>query len=360
MGKEATQLVLSSNLIELIDSDQMKNINYEILKEIIDNYFEAKRKNSSLIRKKYEDTDKNQNEINSNSISSSNSTENVKQKRKIVIKANNKTVKMKKNFVSVATMTSETDQTNDVSEEKNSIILDLIFATFVSSNFIFFQSTLLPFLRKNPKYVEKHTNDILNCSVSDNSCYYINELLKLPGVDLNACVDVQKLNANFIGRAIYVSNVKAVEIALKSPKISINDVCFSTYPPFLLACRYNSDLKVLEMISNYKGFDVNAVESEDNDNAPSIAAFNGNFLALQFILNNFNDKLEISLENFSFDIFCCIKHKNFLTLKILVKFYSEFFDSPKDLVEHFIFEFSQDPDFDEEYANQLEKIINDI
>lgn len=174
---------------------------------------------------------------------------------------------------------------------------------------------------------------------------------------MNACVDVQKFNANFIGRAIYVSNVKAVEIALKSPNISINNACLGTYPPFLLACRYNSDLKVLEMISNYKGFDVNAVESEDNDNAPSIAAFNGNFLALQFILNNFNDKLEISLENFSFDIFCCIKHKNFLTLKILVKFYSEFFDSPKDLVEHFRFELSQDPDFDEEYVNQLEKII---
>lgn len=48
---------LSRHLIELIDSDQMKNINYEILKEIIDNYFEAKRKNN------YEQTNEDINEI---------------------------------------------------------------------------------------------------------------------------------------------------------------------------------------------------------------------------------------------------------------------------------------------------------
>ncbi|KAK8834922.1 hypothetical protein M9Y10_030452 [Tritrichomonas musculus] len=251
---------------------------------------------------------------------------------------------------------------SDVKDDKTQIIIGLILDTFIASNFIFFESTILPFLRQNPNFLLKNINSIFVCSVSNYSCYFATELLKLPGIDFNAFVDIKVLeNISFIGRAIQIENIKAIEIAMKYPNIDINKPCMKSYPPFLLACKYNTDVKILEMMSKYKGFDENSVDSDgDNDNALSIASFNGNFYALQFIKNNFFDSISINKESISFDIFCCIKHNNFLTLELLVKFFLTKFKTPDDLVKHFKIEFLLDPSFDEEYVEQLKKTLKKL
>ena len=63
--------------------------------------------------------------------------------------------------------------------------LSLIAETFYCLNFRFLKSTLLPYLRHNPCFVEQNINNILFKTFYDMSGYLVTEILKFPGIDIN-------------------------------------------------------------------------------------------------------------------------------------------------------------------------------
>lgn len=251
---------------------------------------------------------------------------------------------------------------NDAYDEKNDMLIEIIYQTFSSFNFIFLQSTVLPFLRKNPSFVSKNIYEIVSGTFFEMSGYFTNEFLKYPGIDIShETVDKDGDVVTFLGRAIQLENIKALEILLSYNDININSRCFKNFSPFHLACKMGVDMKIIKMLSKYHDFDINFFEPNFGDTAFGLAVSNGNFYALQFIIDNF-DSVEICQEDVNFFIYCCIKCKNYLTMKIMLRYFLNEFDdvTSESIVESFKEDFSHEPDYNEEYINVLKKIINTI
>ena len=70
------------------------------------------------------------------------------------------------------------DNYNDEFEDEKEIdsneyksIIEIIYFTCYSVNFQFFDTILLPFLKKNPKFVHEKIHEIIEVTIKDNSCF---------------------------------------------------------------------------------------------------------------------------------------------------------------------------------------------
>ena len=125
------------------------------------------------------------------------------------------------------------------------IILSIINETFYSLNFRFFKSTLLPFLRHNPTFVEQNIYNILFKTFSDMSGYFITEILKYPGIDINYISQHSK--KSFLFTACHKNNPTAVEILLKYSNIDVNCLVIFGYSPLYYTCAFFCDLKIIKI-----------------------------------------------------------------------------------------------------------------
>lgn len=205
---------------------------------------------------------------------------------------------------------------DEVDKENYEMIFKIIDNTFQSFNLIFFKSTLLPFLKNNEKFVSENIYIIVISSILEKSCFFFKEFVKYPNLDLN--LRVEKLNTNFLLKSIQQNNTRAVEILLSNPKIDINRPAIQTMPPFHIACKWRSDLKIIKLFCNHPQFDINFVEERYSVKAFDMAATNGNFYAIQYIIDKFPD---LTITSFNVLFIYCLSEKFLLTLKIILKYY---------------------------------------
>lgn len=191
-------------------------------------------------------------------------------------------------------------------------LLSIIGNTFRSSNFIFLEQILIPFLKKNEQFVEDHFYEILAKTIDDHTGYFLKEFLKYPKLEINRSLKPLS-DLSILEIALNKRNTKCVEIILQMPGIDLHSNGFSNLNPAVFATIFNCDLKTIDMICSHKNFAI-----DDPNSLVSSCCAIGNFYALKYTLNHFND------HNFEISFYLMLrsaKKYNYYTLKILLEYY---------------------------------------
>lgn len=254
---------------------------------------------------------------------------------------------------------------DDFNPEKKDAANELCLRTFYSLNFIFFESTLLPFFRKNEKFVSDNIYDIISSSFYDMSCYFTFEFLKYTNIDMNflQAKFIDEEESTLLGKVMRTRNFKAFVFLLnKYPNININHPCYTDTPPFKYACRNILSIEFLQLLINYKGFDINITENSDEEKCFDICVMNCNYMALEFLIKNFPNC--VVDDDFSFYYYVALINQNYFMLKIILnhffktRFNCEINDQlVESLIKNFENDFKQQPDYDDKYIIMFRKII---
>ncbi|KAK8860558.1 hypothetical protein M9Y10_012223 [Tritrichomonas musculus] len=201
---------------------------------------------------------------------------------------------------------------SDIDSIYDDAVIEIIDYAFFSSNFIFLETVLLPFLRNNPLFVKRKIHQIIIKTFFDPSGFFTREFMKYPEIDYNKNGD-----DSFLMHAIHRKNANAIEILLKNPKIDINTLPFGILTVFQVALGIKADLKILKLFLNHPRFDINY---ENSLNVPLIEIMinNNNFLSLKLLNENcpdFRPKIRL------FSLYTLFDQKKLLTLKIVFKMY---------------------------------------
>lgn len=191
-------------------------------------------------------------------------------------------------------------------------LLSIIGNTFRSSNFVFLEQTLLPFLRKNEKFVEENIYKILAKTVDDHTGYFLKEFLNHPKIDINNdCLSFDKMS--ILESALHKRNTRCVEVILNNPNINVNSEGFRCLNPVTFACFFICDVKTIDMILNHKNSNLS-----DIDILVSACAIIGNFPTIKYLLDRFGDKdLNVSYHL----MFLVIDKKHICTFRLLLKYF---------------------------------------
>ncbi|KAK8878393.1 hypothetical protein M9Y10_005161 [Tritrichomonas musculus] len=246
---------------------------------------------------------------------------------------------------------------NDTDIKNKVFLLSLLSETFYSLNFVFMESTLLPFLKNNPSFVDENIYDIIMETFSEMSCFFTKEFLKYPGLDIN--YHAPNYNISFMARAIQERNSRAIEILLNNPKLDINSPCFMTLPSLHLACQFRSDMKIIRLICTSPNIKINLKDNLCHTSAFMMAVSSGNFYATKYLIDNFTNLEEKDLAKFFFP---CIKYHHLMTLKVILKY---FIDQNKNvseeqIISNFISQFSKEQNYLSEYPDKIREIIHEI
>lgn len=253
---------------------------------------------------------------------------------------------------------------SEVNSDKKEVINEVCLRTFYSLNFSFFESTLLPFLRKNEKFVSENMIGIISPTFYDMSCHFTFEFLKYPNININDAYEFSDENeSTLLGSVLRTRNFKAFEFILNRFKdININYPVYNNTPAFKYACRNLLNLKFLELLINYNDFDLNITEIYDDEKSFDICVMNCNYMALEFLINHF-PKCDVD-ENFSFYYYVALTKHNYLLLKIELDFlFKVFYNSNindelvEKIIEDFDHDFEQQPDYDDKYTTTFRKIL---
>lgn len=206
----------------------------------------------------------------------------------------------------------EDEINEEENEEKYKKIFGFISVMCYSINFQFFESMIIPFLQKNSQFVEKNINEIVFCTLQDQSAYFLKMFMKYPNVDINYHSFKNNDQSNLC-HAIYLKNLNAVEFILSHPDVDLDKPGHRIFLPFQFACVYCNNIKVFEMFCNYFNNQKNL-----NEKIPlNVCIVNNNFIAIDFFLNHLNgyDKI-IPKEMF----FYCLNHHYLISLKMILKY----------------------------------------
>lgn len=188
--------------------------------------------------------------------------------------------------------------------------------TFYSMNFIFLESTLFPFFEKHPNFVKKNIYEIICFSFSDNSCFFLNKLLKYPELNVNL-YPFSKNKMTLLLEAIRERNEKAVEVLLNVKNIDINSYGSQNFTPFQCVCMLFFDMKIIKLFCNHPDFDINLLDDTNVFNAFDISVSRGNSYAVEYILDHYNnEKIILSSGVFMH----CIEKHNLMCLKLILKY----------------------------------------
>ncbi|KAK8838653.1 hypothetical protein M9Y10_032689 [Tritrichomonas musculus] len=199
----------------------------------------------------------------------------------------------------------------EIDTENDERILNFISLSFRSLNFVFFERTILPFLRRNPRFVEKNIQKIISSSFYDQSCFFLIEFLKIQRIDINS------LSKSLIFDAITSKNSKAISILLENKKLDLNYLK-DDLTPLQFAIQKKVDLKIIEMICNHPKVDVN-FENSDRESAIDIALFEGHFLAAKYLFENF--KVNVSYSTSIISTF--VLREKLITAEMAMKYFYE-------------------------------------
>ncbi|KAK8888027.1 hypothetical protein M9Y10_039087 [Tritrichomonas musculus] len=214
----------------------------------------------------------------------------------------------------------ERESKNENEDNNNeSKILTIINETFYSLNFRFLKSTLLPFFRHNPSFVQRNIHNILFKTFSDMSGYLTLEILKHPEIDVNYISKRSK--KSFLFAACQKNNLKAVEILLKYANIDVNCLVMFGFSPLFYSCAFFCDTKILKMLCNHPKIEINAQDERDGLTAFQMALSRGNAYAVKYLTENYNDIEEEA--HFSELASFCLSKRHLMSAKYLVKFFSE-------------------------------------
>ena len=204
------------------------------------------------------------------------------------------------------------DSMNELSHTKASnknIILNIIKDTFISNNFTFFKTTLIPFFNNNQQFVKGNIHEIIYESLSDPSNFFFTELMKYANIKINYHNDE---GCTFLYKSIKEDNTKAVEILLNYPDIDINST-IKNFSPFIFACSSFANMKIIKLLSEHDNFD--DIKNETVDLKAIVS--DGNFYAIRYIINNYPNLKCSSI----YPLLLQCLHKNHLfSFKILLKY----------------------------------------
>lgn len=157
-----------------------------------------------------------------------------------------------------------------------------------------------------------------------------------------------------LGLAINIGNFTAAEELLKFPDININEPVLNELTPLHLACKLNSDIKIVKMICNHPKFNFVSVCDYEIFN---LCAANNNFYALEYILSKFPD-LEIKMDH-NFCFYLCIIDHSYITLKLLMKLVFEKNKNltPENLIKSFDENFRNQVDYKVEFVDELSRFV---
>lgn len=243
----------------------------------------------------------------------------------------------------------------DVDKDKDKIANRIADQIFFSSDFMFLESTFIPFLNNNQRYWNDNLAENTFKTFSDNSGFFLREILKSKSIDL-----IKNSFETVFTKAIQERNTKAVEILLSnySKSESSDDVDRSLSSAFLIACRYFADVKILKLFCEHPNFKLNSKHWNSNISLLTIVLMSGNIFAIRFIITQYPD-----VENVDFiSIFrLLISNNHLLCVKTALKFYlninkdnniDQILDECKD-------RFSDSNEYDE-FTEMLKKIYLEI
>lgn len=202
-----------------------------------------------------------------------------------------------------------------------SLLFNIMRETFYYFNFVFFETTLLPFLRKNEILVSKNINEIVFTTFSETTGFFLRGFIKSPNVDINYFSS--KLNRSFFGSAIEERNTKAIEILLENNEIDINAKAFNDFSPLCFAIAIRSDMKIIDLLCKNNA-DMNLRDTRYGLCVFDIAISRNNFYAINFLINHPNYQQN---SNFNDLFLFCLREKYFYTFKLILKY---FIDTNKD------------------------------
>ena len=225
----------------------------------------------------------------------------------------------------------------EIESKYDSKILSYIEKVAFSMNFEFFESFLLPFLHKNPRFVKDNIYKIIMETFEDQSLFFTKEFLKFPGVDINFHSQGED-DKTILVSAIHEQNANAVELLLNYPNIDIESPASGCFLPFFIACGCCSYLKIIELFCKNPKFDINWTDTKYGFTAVHFCAIKSNFYDLQFIFDYFPDfNVDIPMNLLK----RCYKKGYVMTVKVLLKYFmkknsvtntDEFFNRVKEYV----------------------------
>lgn len=249
-------------------------------------------------------------------------------------------------------------ENENVDPKKIDLISDIVYNMCYSSNFRFLYSIFLPFLKKNPKFVEENIHEMIFNSMKDYSCFFIKEFLKYPKININYYSEKND-DDSFLVNAIEKRNVRAAEILLNDPNIEIGNKKYDNFSPFHDAIAYYSDLKFLELFVENPKFDVIKIDEDSKLTAFNVAIIRNNFYAIDFILNklpNCNGQYIPHLLYISF------QNKYGMAFKSLLKFTLKQFKELNDeeIIDKLKNELFSLSDYNEEFIAKVQKVLHEI
>ncbi|KAK8843682.1 hypothetical protein M9Y10_024745 [Tritrichomonas musculus] len=245
-----------------------------------------------------------------------------------------------------------------IETESKDHILQLITQAHISLDFSFFINFLYPYLADNENFLKENINEISIGSINDYSCYFLNEYLKHPDIQLDYYSE--ESNQTMLGKAIQLNNTTAVKILVeKQPDLDFTKPALVFYPPLHIACHFFSDIKIFESLCKHPNVNVNQREDRHSTNAFGVGVFLGNIYGTQYLVKNFPD-----LEYDSFlELFLITLSRRFLMgLKIMLSFYLDKNKnkSPGQIVVSFIDKNSSNQDFKLSFIEEMLGIIKEI
>ncbi|KAK8845713.1 hypothetical protein M9Y10_020631 [Tritrichomonas musculus] len=222
-------------------------------------------------------------------------------------------------------------------------LISIIGNTLLRSNFIYFESTILPFLRKNQKFVEDNIHEILYNSILDYSGFFFKELSKYPNININYR---NEDDISYLVKSSVDENITVVEKLLQNPEIDI-DTPVSQFQPFFFA----QNMKIIKLFSKHPKFNID----DKKYNCPTFKSWvsQENIYATEYIIENYSD---FALTNIDLSLLSlCAKNCYFYIFKILLKKYLTKYKNTKteDIIDS---EFEQ---YKEEYFFEIHQIVSE-
>lgn len=247
---------------------------------------------------------------------------------------------------------------SDVDSEYDDEIVDLISNTTYSMNFMFFESKILPFLRKNHRFVNDNINKIIIGTYYDWSCFFMREFMKWPTMDINHVFESDN-NTTMFSQSILYYNLKAAEIVSSHPKFVLKNPCYKSFSALQMVSKMKVDPKFIEIICKQPNIDVNWADTRFGISAIQLALTNGNIHSTQYLIDHF-PALQLDASEALF--FYCLKTNHLMTLKIHVKYCIDrnIGGNCEEIISKIKEVFSSEPDYREEQDDTFRKIYREV
>lgn len=240
----------------------------------------------------------------------------------------------------------------EISSENVEKALDIMSDLCYSINFQFLESIYLPFLKNHSKFVHENINEILFCTIQDQSGYFTKEFMKYPGIDVNYHSPLEN-NKSLLCKAIQQKNKNAVFLFLSHPEIELGKAGCDYAFPFQFACGAHADVDIIQMICNHPKFDINWRDNLFHFTAFDICILRDNFYTIEFILNRFPDYDEDLFLSFFMH---CLTRQQFLVLKLILEFTSK---KNEGKIKNIIDSLPKNPEFNGN-KNEIMQIMQEL